>query len=92
MCVLLCYPVSFHMLQLLSTGRPLSSVCVQAIGHSFFQIYFIFTSAKEVMFLPGFDCRFVSLFLNHITQNLWMDFDEIFSICLKRKKMIQFWE
>ena len=26
MCVLLCYPVSFHMLQLLSTGRPISSL------------------------------------------------------------------
>ena len=24
MCVLLCYPVSFHMLQLLLTGRPIS--------------------------------------------------------------------
>ena len=26
MCVLLCYPVSIHMSQLLSTGRPISSV------------------------------------------------------------------
>ena len=26
MCVLLCYPVSFHMLQLLLTGRPISSL------------------------------------------------------------------
>ena len=25
MCVLLCYSVSFHMLQLLLTGRPISS-------------------------------------------------------------------
>ena len=25
MCVLLCYPVSFRMLQLLLTGRPISS-------------------------------------------------------------------
>ena len=25
MCVLLCYPVSIHMLQLLLTGRPISS-------------------------------------------------------------------
>ena len=25
MCVLLCYPVSIHMSQLLSTGRPVSS-------------------------------------------------------------------
>ena len=25
MCVLLCYPVSIHMLQLLSTGHPISS-------------------------------------------------------------------
>ena len=27
MCVLLCYPVSIHMSQLLSTGRPISSYC-----------------------------------------------------------------
>ena len=27
MCVLLCYPVSIHMSQLLSTGRPISSNC-----------------------------------------------------------------
>ena len=27
MCVLLCYPVSIHMSQLLSTGRPISSFC-----------------------------------------------------------------
>ena len=26
MCILLCYPVSFHMLQLLLTGRPISSL------------------------------------------------------------------
>ena len=26
MCVLLCYPVSFHMLQLLLTGHPISSL------------------------------------------------------------------
>ena len=26
MCVLLCYPVSFHMLQLVLTGRPISSL------------------------------------------------------------------
>ena len=28
MCVLLCYPLSIHMSQLLSTGRPISSVTV----------------------------------------------------------------
>ena len=29
MCVLLCYPVSIHMSQLLSAGRPISSfVCI----------------------------------------------------------------
>ena len=27
MCVLLCYPVSIHMLQLQATGRPISSFC-----------------------------------------------------------------
>ena len=28
MCVLLCYPVSIHMSQLLSTGRPISSYII----------------------------------------------------------------
>ena len=28
MCVLLCYPVSIHMSQLLSTGRPVSSYTI----------------------------------------------------------------
>ena len=28
MCVLLCYPVSFHMLQLLLTGHPISSLII----------------------------------------------------------------
>ena len=44
------------------------------------------------MFSPGFVCGFVSLFVNKITQNLWMDFDEIFRICLKRsnEEMIYF--
>ena len=30
MCVLLCYPVSIHISQLLSTGRPISS-CVECL-------------------------------------------------------------
>ena len=34
MCVLLCYPVSFHMLQLLLTGRPISSFMLYfSVGH-----------------------------------------------------------
>ena len=34
------------------------------------QIWTIITSAKEVMFSPGFVCGFVSLFVNKITQKL----------------------
>ena len=37
MCVLLCYPVSIHMAQLLSTGRPISSfnmICILIILHN----------------------------------------------------------
>ena len=35
MCVLLCYPVSIHMLQLLSTGRPISScICTCDVNFS----------------------------------------------------------
>ena len=33
MCVLLCYPVSIHMLQLLLTGHPISSF--NSLYHSF---------------------------------------------------------
>ena len=32
MCVLLCYPVSIHMSQLLSAGRPISSHWSQRFG------------------------------------------------------------
>ena len=32
--------------------------------------YLCLTCAKEVMFLPGFVCGFVSLFVNKITQKL----------------------
>ena len=32
MCVLLCYPVSIHMSQLLSTGRPISSFTCFQLG------------------------------------------------------------
>ena len=34
MCVLLCYPLSIHMSQLLSTGRPISSVEVKIVFES----------------------------------------------------------
>ena len=37
MCVLLCYPVSIHMSQLLSTGRPISS-CAFVFGLCHFDI------------------------------------------------------
>ena len=44
----------------------------------------LITSAKEVMFSPGFDfpsvCPSVYLFVNKITQNLWTDFAKIFRI------------
>ena len=31
MCVLLCYPVSIHMSQLLSTGRPITSLLLLSL-------------------------------------------------------------
>ena len=34
MCVLLCYPVSIHMSQLLSTGRPISSYAFLSLSPS----------------------------------------------------------
>ena len=40
--------------------------CKSLIGLSLI----IFTSAREVMFSPGFVCGFVSLFVNKITQKL----------------------
>ena len=36
MCVFLCYPVSFHMLQLLLTGCPISSFSVFCVLFVFF--------------------------------------------------------
>ena len=54
MCVLLCYPVSIHMSQLLSTGRPISS-CIYAInGQTKGRNYTNFESnlAMMVMYLP----------------------------------------
>ena len=41
MCVLLCYPVSIHMSQLLSTGRPISSLVlflVKYVVHVLFDV------------------------------------------------------
>ena len=35
MCFLLCYPVSFHMLQLLLTLPPISSFKQECTGHEF---------------------------------------------------------
>ena len=35
-----------------------------------FTVKSLIISAKEVMFLPGFVCVFVSLFVNKITQKL----------------------
>ena len=34
MCVLLCYPVSIHMSQLLSTGRPISSCWIGCLNRN----------------------------------------------------------
>ena len=39
MCVLLCYPVSIHMLQLLLTGRPISSYILIIIIVNYFLYY-----------------------------------------------------
>ena len=38
MCVLLCYPVSIHMSQLLSTGRPISSFSEYGVNFVFFLV------------------------------------------------------
>ena len=49
MCVLLCYPVFIHMSQLLSTGRPISSLI--------FKQYFYYPTALEgcrgIVFIHG---------------------------------------
>ena len=41
MCVLLCYPVSIHMSQLLSTGHPISSIRIMST-HWGWTYYFCF--------------------------------------------------
>ena len=40
MCVLLCYPVSIHMLQLQATGLPISSFLLLKIANIYFSIIF----------------------------------------------------
>ena len=45
MCVLLCYPVSIHMSQLLSTGRPISSFTLSLLT---FEQYFKFCAILGV--------------------------------------------
>ena len=41
MCVLLCFPVSIHMSQLLSTGRPISSFILFLSFDKWVIIYFL---------------------------------------------------
>ena len=60
MCVLLCYPVSIHMSQLLSTGHPISSCII-----SFDSIY---TSSKYFYRFITFEFTSSShYFLLHLT-------------------------
>ena len=51
MCVLLCYPVSFHMLQLLLTGRPISSSLINFILENY-----IFLTVKTFFFMTQNNC------------------------------------
>ena len=49
--------------------------CVHILSHILLQFQrWLITSAKEVIFLPGFVCGFVSLFVNKITQKLMYGF------------------
>jgi len=55
----------------------------------------MFTSAKEVMFLPDFVCLFVCLFvcvLATLLKKLWMDLSEIFCECREwqKRQVVQF--
>ena len=49
MCVLLCYPVSIHMSQLLSTGRPISSYFSNDTLN-FFEVFIFNLSVNMDMF------------------------------------------
>ena len=57
MCVLLCYPVSIHMSQLLSTGRPISTLlynfCRERKGG-----YFLISVKLVVLNFCFIRCRF----------------------------------
>ena len=50
MCVLLCYPVSIHISQLLSTGRPISSFLS---SYDIMNPYFPYNFVKFLFFLIG---------------------------------------
>ena len=47
MCVLLCYPVSIHMSQLLSTGRPISSLEHIFQNNQYFHLLLADISSKQ---------------------------------------------
>ena len=53
MCVLLCYPVSIHMSQLLSTGRPISSLILRNVLLCFLSnLIYIKSTALQAQYLP----------------------------------------
>ena len=58
MCVLLCYPVSIHMSQLLSTGRPISSFICNKTNFKLYPVQCSLSSAiSRVCTHSGASCR-----------------------------------
>ena len=77
MCVLLCYPVSFHILQLLLTGRPISSSCAICINISFLKVSRTSidgdcTNSLALAILSTVDCNELSNQMNFQNVN-WLD-------------------
>ena len=71
MCVLLCYPVSIHMSQLLSTGRPISS-------YIYIYIYCIFQATKIQIgkdcekIKPWISCEPIDTYISCMVRLCWM--------------------
>ena len=69
MCVLLCYPVSIHMSQLLSTGRPISSCDIFIDSYSPVKKFYSFITFSSL------NCLVLIL-------NLYMQCSESIPICV----------
>ena len=84
MCVLLCYPVSIHMSQLLSTGRPISSLFL--LMFEFFMFQNIFSGSLVQCHFSN--CALCNLFLcTRLVQKRVVNSSYVYCTCSKSKSV-----